>query len=371
MAQRIRRTLVLFAAMSALAAAAAFAADLKNLVRDLHAVPSTTGNEEMLAAKVRASLPMGLTIEEDGLGTISVRLAGAGGPTLVLAGLDGYGHMVSGIAPDGHLMVDRPVAPPHARFDAYLLGQPVVVSTARGPVPGIVAQPALHLLTQERRRLLVDGFSLETAFVDIGARSEREARAKGVELLDPVTYPAVITELAGEKWSGPSLGSKAVAAALADAVSAPRRAAGGGEVIVAWAAQTKFAARGRGARPPLGAVRARAKWQPRRAVLVDVVAAEKGDAGPVLGRGPVLVQTGTSPLAQTLTALAAAEGLPLQSPTTGGSPLALPFSDPPSEAVTLALPVRYLNTPSETISLQDLQALRDLLAAFLTKGEGR
>jgi putative aminopeptidase FrvX len=104
---------------------------------------------------------------------------------------------------------------------------------------------------------------------------------------------------------------------------------------------------------------------------VDVVAAGKDEAGPVLGRGPVLVPAGTSPLARALAALAAAEGLPLQSPSGPGSPLALPFSDPPSEAVTLALPVRYLNTPSETISLQDLQALRDLLAAFLTKGEGR
>jgi endoglucanase len=371
MTHRIRRTLGLLAAVAALSAAAAIAADLKSLVKDLHAVPSTTGNEEMLAAKVRASLPKGLTVEEDGLGTVAVRLAGAGGPTLVLTGLDGYGHLVSGIAPDGHLTVDRPVAPPHARFDAYLLGQPVVVSTARGPVPGVVAQPALHLLTQERRRLLVEGYSLENAFIDIGARSEREARAKGVELLDPVTTVALLTELAGEKWSGPSLGSKAVAAALADAVSAPHRAAAGVEVIVAWAAQTKFAARGRGARPPLGAARAQARWRPRRAVLVDVIAAGEGEDGPAVGRGPVLIPVGTPPLARALADLAAAEGLPLQPRTGPGSSLALPFSDPASEAVTLALPVRYLDTPSETISLRDLQALRDLLAAFLTKGEGR
>lgn len=373
MTHRIRRTLGLLAVAAGLAAAAATAADLKSLVKDLHAVPSTTGNEEMLAAKVRASLPKGLAVEEDGLGTIAVRLPGAAGPTLLLAALDGYGHMVSGITPDGHLTVDRPVGPPHARFDAYLLGQPVVVSTARGPVPGVVAQPALHLLTQERRRLLVEGFSLESAFIDIGARSEREARAKGVELLDPVTYPAVITELAGGRWSGPSLGSKALAAVLVDAAAAPREAAPGGEIILAWAAQTKFAARGRGVRPPLGAVRAQTKWRPRRAILVDAVAAGKGDAGPVAGRGPALIPAaaGTSPLAQALAALAAAEGLPLQLLPGPGSPLALPFSDPPSEAVTLALPVQYLNTPSETISLRDLQAMRDLLAAFLTKGEGR
>jgi putative aminopeptidase FrvX len=57
--------------------------------------------------------------------------------------------------------------------------------------------------------------------------------------------------------------------------------------------------------------------------------------------------------------------------TAADSPLALPFAVAPSEVLTVALPVRYLNTPSEIVDLQDLQALRDLLAAFLTKGAER
>ncbi len=373
MTNRIRRTIGLLAATACLAAANAAAADLKSLVRDLHAVPSTTGNEEALAARIRAHLPKALTVEEDGLGTIAVRLAGASGPTLVLAALDAYGHMVSGITPDGHLTVDRPVAPPHARFDAYLLGQPVVISTARGPVMGVVSQPALHLLTPERRKVLVDGFSLENAFIDIGVRSEGEARARGVEFLDPVTYPAVLTELAGEKWAGPSLGAKAVAAVLVDIAAGPRSAPAGGEIVLAWAAQTKFAARGRGARPALGASRIKAKWRPRRAVIVDVVAAGESDGGPLPGRGPVLIQSAAepSPLTRSLARLATEAGIPLQTLTAPDSPLALPFADAPSEVVTVALPVRFLHTPSEIVEIKDLRALRDLLAAFLTKGDVR
>ncbi|MCK7479464.1 MAG: hypothetical protein M0C28_20540 [Candidatus Moduliflexus flocculans] len=60
---------------------------------------------------------------------------GAAGPTLVLAALDGYGHMVSGITPEGYLTLDRPVPPPHARFDAFLLGQPVDRLDGQGPGP--------------------------------------------------------------------------------------------------------------------------------------------------------------------------------------------------------------------------------------------
>jgi putative aminopeptidase FrvX len=163
MATRVTRTLVLIvliAAAAGLVAASAGAADVKSLAKELFAVPSTTGNEDRMAAKIRGLLPKGLAVEEDGLGTIGVRLGGVEGTTLVLAGIDEYGFVVSGITPDGYLTIDRPVPAPHGHFDAYLLGQPVVISTARGPVAGVVAQPALHLLTQERRKALVDGFPL-------------------------------------------------------------------------------------------------------------------------------------------------------------------------------------------------------------------
>src|SRR5512135_2914783 len=278
--------------------------------------------------------------------------------------------MVSGITSEGYLTLDRPVPPPHARFDAFLLGQPVIVSTAGGPVQGVVSQPAIYLLTPERRRTQVEGFSLEIAYIDIGARNEKEARARGVELLDPVTYPAVLTELAGDEWAGPSLGVKAAAAGLVSVLETLAGRAGGEETILAWAAQTKFGARGRGARPAVGAARAKSRWQPKRTIVLDVIAAGKGDGSPVPGGGPVVVQAKDEPsaLRQAVEAAAAQAGAPLQFRTVPDSPLALPFASPPEEVVTLALPVRFLNTPSEVVRLKDLQALRDVLERFLRPG---
>lgn len=349
---------------------AARAADLRTVTKELFPVPSTTGNEETLAAKVRGLLPKELTVETAGLGTIAVRLGGAPGPTLILAALDGYGHVVSGITPEGYLTLDRPVPSPHARFDGYLLGQPVVIAAAKGPVQGVVSQPAMHLLTPERRKALVEGFSLDTAFVDIGVRSEKEARAKGIELLDAVTFPAVLTELAGEQWAGTSLGVKAAAAALIAVAEGWSGRVGGDETVLAWAAQTKFTARGRGARPAVGAAAAQARWQPKRTIVVDVVAAGRGDGFPFPGGGPVLIQAKDEPsaLRRALESAAAAAGAPLQVLTAPSSPLALPFAAPPSEVVTLALPVRFLNTPSEVVALKDLEALRDILVRFLQPG---
>ncbi len=373
MNDRIAKRTGLLLAIACLAVGTLWAADLKNLTKELFVIPSTTGNEDLLAGKIRGLLPRGLAIEEDGLGTVAVRLRGPGAPTLLLAALDGYGHMVSGITADGYLTLDRPAAPPHARFDTYLLGQPVIISTASGPVQGVVSQPAMHLLTQERRKALVENFSLENAFVDIGVRSEREAREKGVEILDPVTFWPALTELAGEEWSGPSLGLKAVAAVLISVTESLTKESPSGQTIIAWAAQTKAAARGRGARPALGAVRAKAKWDPGRTVVVGVIAVGKDGTAPVPGKGPVLVLAKDEPTAlrQSFERAATGAGIPYQFLAAADSPLAIPFASPQSEVLTVALPVQFLNTPSEVVDLKDIQALRDLLERFLRMGGDR
>jgi putative aminopeptidase FrvX len=373
MNNRIAKRTGLLLALACLAAGSLRAKDLKSLTRELFVVPSTTGNEDLLAGKIRGILPRGLAIEEDGLGTIAVRFRGPAASTFLLAALDGYGHMVSGITSDGYLTIDRPAAPPHARFDAYLLGQPVIVSTASGSVQGVVSQPAMHLLTQERRKTLVENFSLENAFIDIGVRSEIEARDKGIEILDPITFWPSLTELDGDKWSGPSLGLKAVAAVLVAVAESLAKEPPPRETIIAWVAQTKAAARGRGARPALGAVRAKTKWQPVRTIVVDVVAAGKDGKAPLTGKGPVFILPKDEPsaLRQAFERAAAGAGVSCQFLAAADSPVAIPFAGPQSEVLTVALPVQFLNTPSEVIDLKDIQALRNLLERFLKTGGGQ
>ncbi|MGZ5440084.1 MAG: hypothetical protein ACXWFJ_09540, partial [Candidatus Aminicenantales bacterium] len=86
--------------------------------------------------------------------------------------------------------------------------------------------------------------------------------------------------------------------------------------------------------------------------------------------GPVLVQAKdeSSALRRAVEAAAAAAGAPLQFLTAPDSPMALPFASPPAEVVTLALPVRFLNTPSEVVTLKDLEALCDILERFIQPG---
>jgi putative aminopeptidase FrvX len=74
------------------------------------------------------------------------------------------------------------------------------------------------------------------------------------------------------------------------------------------------------------------------------------------------------PLAGEIGRAAAAAGLPLQSGAGTESPLLAAFADEGADAVVLAIPVMFLNTPSEIVDLKDVAALGSILAALFETG---
>jgi endoglucanase len=352
---------------------AAFAAaqDVKSLVKELFLIPSSTGNEEALAAKIEQSLPKSPIKEKDPMGSLYAGW-GKGEPRLaVLAALDEYGYIVSGITPDGYLRLDRAVQPPHPLFDSYLLGHPVMISTQKGLLQGIVSQPAMHLLTRERREELSKSFSLDLVFLDIGTRSEEEVRAKGVEILDPVTFWPDLSELANDRWAGHALGLKTGCAVLLSIAEEMGRITLSQEVTLGWMAQTKFPARG--TRSALGAMRAKKKLQPQKVLILDIVAADRGEKGPTLGKGPVLVQgkEGASKLKDIIDTIAREKNIPVQSMAGVESTLMTPFLGDSSEALILALPVKFPHTPVEVVDFKDVRALKDLVLSLIASGRAK
>jgi putative aminopeptidase FrvX len=349
----------------------AAAQDMKSLVKELFPIPSSTGNEEALAAKIEQSLPKSAVKEKDPMGSLYARW-GKGEPRLaVLAALDEYGYIVSGINPDGYLRLDRAVQPPHPFFDSYLLGHPVMISTQKGLLQGIVSQPAMHLLTRERREELSKSFSLDLVFLDIGTRSEEEVRAKGVEILDPVTFWPDLSELANDRWAGHALGLKTECAVLLSLAAELSRTKTSQEVVLGWMAQTKFPARG--SRSALGAMRAKKELQPQKVLILDIVAADRGEKSPALGQGPVLVQgkEGASKLKDIIDAIAREKNIPMQSLAGVESTLMTPFLGDSTEVLILALPVKFPHTPVEVVDFKDVQALKDLVLSLIASGRAK
>jgi putative aminopeptidase FrvX len=214
---------------------------------------------------------------------------------------------------------------------------------------------------------LAKDLTLDLVFVDLGVRSEAEARAKGIEILDPVTFWPDLTMLANDLLSGPALGQKSLCAALTAAAQEMARDKASAADIV-WAAQSRFPVRG--TRASLGLTRARAKLGAAKAIILDTVGADRGPNSPFLGQGIVLNQVKESPskVREAVEAAALEKKIPLQYRTGAESPLLAPFASDGGDAVLLALPVRYAGTPSEIVALKDVQALASLLAEIIKEG---
>jgi putative aminopeptidase FrvX len=341
--------------------------DVKDVLKEIWAIPSASGNEEILAAKIIALLPKGLTIEKDNLGSLFGRLGQGEGGLTVVAGLDQFGYAVSAIMSDGYLQLDRLGPPPLGIYDSFLIGHPVVVSTKAGLRNGIVVQPAMHVLTPELRDKLSKSLTLDLVYVDVGAHSEAEVRAKGIEILDPVTFNQDMAVLANGRLAGPALGQKAVCAALtalADRLSGTKVPQ---TISLAWMAQSRMSARG--ARASLGAIRAKNRFEPKTTVVLGVVSADRGEKSPVFGKGPVLLQAkdSPSPLREAIDAAATEKNIAIQNQSGIESPLLAPFLGEGADAVILALPVKFFGTPSEVVETKDIQSLLDIVSAVCSR----
>jgi putative aminopeptidase FrvX len=342
-------------------AAPAYPEDVKSLLKEIFPISSVTGNEEILVAKIASLIPRTLTVGRDNLGSLYAR-SGQGSDSLVLlVALDEFGYFVSGIAADGYLRVDRTLPAPLPIQDSFLMGHAVSIATKQEPIEGVVCQPSLHIATPEMREKLSNGPSLDMIYIDIGVRSESEARARGIEILDPVTFSPDLITLAGDRLGGTALGMKAACAA---ATSALLTTAGGSRhsgVACVWMAQTRMMARKYSS--PLGAVRAKLKLKPKTVLLIGTVDADRDENSPMIGKGPAILQAGETPseLAEAVRAAARTIGAPLQRGISS-DPLLTAFSSEGTDVVLLAIPVKFAGTPSEVLDMKDVKAVADIAA---------
>jgi putative aminopeptidase FrvX len=145
------------------------------------------------------------------------------------------------------------------------------------------------------------------------------------------------------------------------------------EVALSWLAQTKFPARsaGQGApRAALGSVRARKALQPKFAIAIDGLPADRGERSPVFGQGPALVlpRDGAAPLKEAVEAAARDAKVAIQTVSGADSTLLNGLAGEGTQAVLLALPVKFGQTPAEVVDLKDVQALKAVLLQLLQSG---
>ena len=263
----------------------------------------------------------------DSLGNATLSL-GSGSPRRVIAcGADEPGFVVSEITDDGYLRLQAPADPRrHPLWDQFHEGQRVFVETSAGAgVWGVTAVRSTHLW---RRRVAGEAITtVEDLWVDVGARSRREAESRGIALLQPVRRDPATWVYGGADTllAGPGVARSAGCAAVAE--TAARGAPARGATVFVLSTHSAFQYAG------LSAVLAR------------------------LGRVDSIVVVDAS-IARADSA-ATGSGLPI---------VALPSSirTPPSSAgatrLAVGLPSRFTGTLVETVSMRDVVALGERVA---------
>lgn len=176
-------------------------------LKQLLHTPSPSGYEQPIQQVVRDWVkPFAHQVQTDSHGNVYASRypqgqASSGGQRVMLAGhCDQIGLMVQHIDSDGFLYVQ-----PIGGWDVQvLLGQYFTVWTRTGPVHGVVARKAIHLLTPEERNKVPQFTDL---WLDIGCKTQAEAE-EFVRSGDPVTFRLGYQDLRNGLAASPAMDDK-------------------------------------------------------------------------------------------------------------------------------------------------------------------
>ena len=216
--------------------------DVDRLALRFASMTAVTGLEQAMVDSLRAIFP-GSTRDQAGNVTLTL---GQGSPKrLFTCPLDEVGYVVGNILPDGFLLLRRVGGGGGGRtasplFDQQLEGHRVTVFGARSAVPGVVAVKSTHLTRGRVASGTPDPvFTVDNAYVDVGATSAAEVQSLGIAVLAPVSL-AKRPQLYGDRLlAAPVVGRRAACAALAAAVQAKPKVKG--TVVVAFTVQSLYA----------------------------------------------------------------------------------------------------------------------------------
>uniref|UniRef100_A0A7C4LLU9 M42 family peptidase n=1 Tax=Schlesneria paludicola TaxID=360056 RepID=A0A7C4LLU9_9PLAN len=325
--------------------------------------PSPSGYERPIQDVVR-QFAQSFTDEvtTDRHGNVVAAVNPHGSPRIMLAGhCDQIGLMVKHIDDKGFLWVH-----PLGGWDPQvLLGQSVQVWTASGPVTGAIARKPIHLLSPDERKMVPE---IRNLWVDIGAKNGDEAREL-VSPGDPITVTLGYRELRNGLALSPAMDDKVGVWTIMTAAQRAAQRHPQAAIFAVSTVQEEIGLRG---------VQTSAfRVAPDLGIVVDVTHAtdcptiDENQYGRVrLGQGPVLYRgPNVNPVVlETLLREARTAEIPVQL-----NGLAMVASNDAAElqlsregvAVGLVcIPNRYMHSPVEMVSLQDLDHAAELIARF-------
>jgi endoglucanase len=325
--------------------------------------PSPSGYETALQQVVRDYVADSADeVKTDVHGNV-IAVKNAGAPLrLMLAGhCDQIGLIVQHIDDEGFLYIQ-----PIGGWDPQVLvGQRMTVWTDTGGIFGVIGKKPIHLLTEEERKQVP---KMKDLWLDIGAASKEEAE-KVVRVGDSVTVELGFHQMRNDRAVSPAMDDKSGMWVVIEALRRAERAKLHCALYAVSTVQEEVGLR--------GAKTSAFGIEPHVGVAVDVTHAtdcptvEKKEEGDVkLGKGPVIYRgPNMNPrVVQLLIRTAEEHQIPYQLGASGrASPTdanAIQINRSGVAAGLISVPNRYMHTPVEMISLEDLDRAAELLARF-------
>jgi endoglucanase len=300
----------------------------------------------------------------DSVGSSFARVPGTGsGPRLAIVGhIDEIGLHITHVESDGKLRFGQV-----GGWDTIVLvGQRIRIHTRSGPVLGVIARKPVHLLKDDERKSAPE---LKDLHIDIGANDADEAREL-VRIGDVAVIDVEPEELRNDLVISRALDNRVGCYVAAEAARLVAAAGGApGEVLALAVTQEETGL--------AGSRTSAFRHKPDVAIVVDLTFAtdQPGvELGQItehkLGSGPVIAR-GTSlhpRVSELLHAAGEREGIEFTVESlgrgTGTDADAMYISRSGVSTGLVSVPCRYMHSPVEMVSLDDVDAAARLIAAF-------
>lgn len=328
-------------------------------------VPSPSGFEERAAVVYRDYTSFADEIKTDVHGNVAAILNPQAEQKIMLAGhMDEIGFIIHYISDEGLLYFSG-----IGGHDSVIpIGQRVWIH-GKERVLGLIGRKAVHLLEDDERKRKPE---IKDLWIDIGASNRAEVEAAGISLGDCVTYQYEFDLLVGDRAVARGFDNKMGSFVVAEALRLLKEDGGldsGVGVYAVATVQEEIGLRG---------ARTSAYWiNPQSGLAVDVNhAIDYPGAGKTrhgaldIGKGPSVMRgANANPIVFKMIRDAAdAEGIPYQvdvAPAgTGTDGNAMQLNRGGMAVGIVGVPLRYMHTPCELLSLKDVEDCARIMAAY-------
>lgn len=336
-------------------------AGISDMLEALCSAKGVSGAESEAAKVASEMLGRFMPVTTDALGSVRGRKEGNGPFILLDAHLDQIGLVVRGFDEKGFVLFDKV-----GGADLRVLTGAEVLLHGREDIFGVVCSVPPHLSKKEDKKLDINLMAIDTGY-------SKEEIEKILSVGDRITLRSPQCELLGDKISTGALDDRCAVAAILYALELVKGRLSNVGLTVMFSSREETG--GSGAKT--GAF----SFMPDYSVVVDVgfgddPYTDKSETitlgkGPSIGIAPIL----DSELTKELVSLAEEKNIPYQHDvmgrTTGTNADGITLTGTGVKTALLSIPLRYMHTANEVISLKDIEYTGKLIAEYLIKKEAQ